>query len=136
MNTEDNYFGSIKWDKDSPWEGTLTLANGKTVGVEFDVEESEEEAARNTLNFVIANEAEIRRKVAVALFEQFEDWIDDDIVTPEQLTLRIDLSAITFWEGKGHLFYYPNGNDEMFTDHVLSVWLDADGEIEEIGFDG
>lgn len=134
---EDNFFNNIKWDKNSPWEGILTLANGKTVRVDFDVEETEEEAARNTLNFVVTNEAQISRKVAVLLLEQYEDWVNDDIVTAEQLVLKIDLSYIMFWEGgKGYLYYETNGNDEMFTDHVLCVWLDADGEIEEIGFDG
>ena len=94
MNMEDNNLGNIKWDKDSPWEGLITLANGKTAEVNFDVEEDEEEAARNTLEFVIENEIQIRHKVAVALFNHYKDWINEDIVTPEQLALRIDLSGI------------------------------------------
>lgn len=129
---EDKHFGNLKWDKNKPWSGIITLANGKTAYVEFDIEEAEEEAARNTLKFLITNEPEIHHKVAVLLFRDLKDWIPDYITTPEQLTLRIELSAILFSDGGGgQLYYYANGDDYIFTDHTICVWFDANGEIDD-----
>jgi hypothetical protein len=128
---EDKHFGNIKWDKNKPWSGIITLANGKTAYVEFDIEETEEEAARNILKFLIEGETRIRHKVAVSLFRDCRDWIPDYITTPEELALRIELSSISFGEGGGQLYYYANGDDYIFTDHVICVWFDANGEIED-----
>lgn len=135
---EDKHFDNIKWDKNKPWSGIITLANGKTAIVEFDIEETEEEAARNTLKFLIEGETEIHHKVAVSLFRDLKDWIPDYITTPEQLALRIELSSILFGEGGGgQLYYYANGDDYIFTDHTICVWFDANGEIEdEVNLEG
>jgi hypothetical protein len=48
-----------------------------------------------------------------------------------QLTLRIELSSILFGEGGGQLYYYANGDDDMFMDHTLCVWFDGKGEIDD-----
>lgn len=136
MNIEENPSRSIKWDKDKPWNGIITLANGKTVTVDLDVDETADEAARNTLRFLIQNETQIRHKVAVELFKHFKDWINDEIIRPEQLALRIDLSDILIWEGGGQLYYYVNGDDDMFTNHAICVWFDANGEINEVELAG
>ena len=129
---EDKHFGNIKWDKNKPWSGIITLANGKTASVEFDIEETEEEAARNILKFLIEGETRIRHKVAVSLFRDYKDWIPDYITSAEQLALRIELSSISFSEGGGgQLHYYANGDDYIFTDHVIGVWFDANGEIDD-----
>ena len=134
----DKQFGNIKWDKNKPWSGVISLANGKTAKVEFDIQDTEEEAARNTLKFLMANETQIRHKIAVSLLRDYKDWIPDYITTPEQLTLRIELSDISFGEGGGgQLYYYANGDDYIFTDHTICVWFDADGEIDdEVNLDG
>jgi hypothetical protein len=132
MNMEDNHFGNVKWDKDKPWSGITTLENGKTARVEFDIDETEVDAAQNTLKFMLSNEAQIRHKIAVSLFKQFTDWIPDNIITPEQLALRLDLSDILFGEGgSGQLYYYTNGEDDFFTSHAICAWFDANGEIED-----
>jgi hypothetical protein len=129
---ENNLFGNIKWDKDNPSSGIITLANGKTAKVSFDIDETEEKAARNTLKFLITNETQIRHKIAVSLFKHYPDWIHDDILTPEDLALRIDLSDILLWEGGGgQLYYYANGDDDLFTSHAICVWFDANGEIDD-----
>lgn len=65
---EDELSGNVTWDKDSRWRGVMTLANGKTAAFEIDGYEPVEsitEAARNTLNFLMANEPLIRHKIAV-----------------------------------------------------------------------
>lgn len=131
MNLEDNRVENVVWDKDKPWCGIVTLANGKTATVDFDVDEAEEEFALNRLQSVIENEPRIRHKIAVSLLKYFTDWIPDDIAAPEQLALRIDLSDILLSEGGGQLYYYANGDDNLFTSHAICVWLDANGEIED-----
>jgi hypothetical protein len=132
MNMEDNRFGKVEWDKDKPWSGIITLVNGKTANVEFDIDEAEVEGAHNTLKLLVGNEPQIRHKIAVSLFEHFTDWIPDYITTPEQLALRIELSDILFGEGGGgQLYYYANGEDDIFTSHAICVWFDADGEIDD-----
>lgn len=129
---EDNQFGNIKWDKYKPWRGIITLANGKTAKVELDVDETEKEAALNTLKFLIEGETQIRHKIALLLFRDCKEWIEDYVTTPEQLALRIDLSDIMIGEGSdGKLYYYANGDDGMFTDHAVCVWFDANGEIND-----
>ena len=135
---EDKHFGNIKWDKNKPWSGVITLASGKTAYVEFDIEEEEEESARNILKFLIEGETRIRHKVAVSLFRDSKDWIPDYITTAEQLASRIELSDISFWDGGGgQLHYYVNGDDYIFTDHIICAWFDANGEIDdEVGLEG
>lgn len=132
MNIEDDLLENIEWDKDKPWSGIITLANGKTARVELDVDETDEPAARNTLKFLIANEAQIRHKIAISLFKHLKDWIPDYITVPEQLAQRINLSDILFGEGGGgQLYFYANGDDNLFTSHAICVWFDADGEIDD-----
>jgi hypothetical protein len=132
MNKEDNGSANLARDKDTPSSGRITLPNGKTARVDFDIDEAEQEAAQNTLKFLIANETQIRQKIAVSLFKHFRDWIPDDINTPERLVLRIDLSDILLWEGGGgQLYYYANGDDDLFTSHAICVRVDADGEIDD-----
>lgn len=134
---EDQLLTNVKWDKDKPWEGIITLANGKTVKVDLDVDETEEEAAFNALKSLIANEPQNRHKIAISLFKHFKDWIPAYITAPEQFAQRIDLSGISLWEDGGQLYYYANGDDNIFTSHAVCVWLDANGEIEgEVELDG
>lgn len=65
MKMEDSHFWNVEWDKDKPWTGIITLANGKTAAVDFDIDETEMNAAQNTLKFLIENENQIRHKIAV-----------------------------------------------------------------------
>lgn len=116
----------------------MTLANGKTASFEIDGYEPLEaitEAARNTLKFLIENEPLIRLKVAASMCELYKDWNDGNTITPEELAQRINLDSVTiFDEGSGNLLYEPEGN--MFTDHWIQVWMDANGEIDEPGLEG
>ena len=135
-NMEDNGIGHVEWDKDKPWSGIIKLANGKTARVEFDIDESGEQAARKTLKHLVTNETQIRRRVAVSLLKYCRDWIDDDIATPEKLASRIELADILFYEGGDGQLYYE-ADDDLFTDHTVCVWFDAAGEIEdEVSLEG
>jgi hypothetical protein len=79
--------------------------------------------------FIIETKPETKRQLQ--LWDCI-NWIPDYITTPEQLTLRIELSAILFSEGGGgQLYYYANGDDYIFTDHTICVWFDANGEIDD-----
>jgi hypothetical protein len=118
--------------------GIITLANGRTVAFEIDGDEPLEaitEAARNTLEFLIQNEPLIRHKIAASMCELYKDWNDGNTITPEELAQKINLDSVTiFDEGGGNLLYEPEG--DMFTDHWIQVWMDANGEIDEPGLEG
>jgi hypothetical protein len=135
---EDEIFSNVIWDKDSRWSGTMTLANGKTASFEIDGYEPLEaitEAARNTLQFLLKNEPLVRLKVAGSMCGLYKDWNDNETITPEELAQRINLNSVTiFDEGGGTLLYEPE--DDMFTDHWIQVWMDANGEIDEPGLEG
>jgi hypothetical protein len=134
MIMEDELFGKIAWDEDDPSSGIMTLRNGKTVRLSLDVDETEEEAALNTLQLLIAGETQIRHKIAVSMMDRYKDWIDDDITTPEELARRITLTDVLLWEGGGQLYY--EADDNLFTDHTICVFFDANGEIEEPELEG
>jgi hypothetical protein len=138
MIMEDELFSNVTWDKDSRWSGIMTLADGRTAAFEIDGDEPLEaitEAARNTLEFLIKNEPLIRHKIAASMCELYKDWNDGNTITPEELAQRINLDSVTiFDEGGGNLLYEPEG--DLFTDHWIQVWMDANGEIDEPGLEG
>jgi hypothetical protein len=137
---EDEFNGSVTWDKNPQPSGIMTFANGKTAAFDIDgFDPSEEritEAARNTLKFLIANESLIRHKVAVSVTEYFKDtWLSEDPITPEELAQRITLVWVSIYdEGGGNLVY--EADDDLFTDHCIEILMDADGEIGEPSLEG
>ena len=134
MIMEDELFGKITWDEDDPSSGIVTLGNGETVKLDFDVDETGEEAALHTLQLVITSETQLRHKIAVSMMERYKDWIYDEITTPEELARRIKLTYVFLWEGGGQLHYAAD--DDLFTDHSICVFFDANGEIEEPELEG
>jgi hypothetical protein len=134
MIMEDELFGKIVWDEDAPFNGIITLENGKTAKLSLDVDETEEEAALHTLQLVIASETQIRHKIAASMMERYKDWLYDEITTPAELARRIALTDILLWEGGGQLYYAAE--DDLFTDHAICVFFDANGEIEEPELEG
>ena len=129
---EDELLANVTWDEDSQWSGTLTLANGKTAAFEIDgyeLVESIPEAALKTLKFLIANEPQIRHKIAVAMRKYYHDtWLYEVTITPEELAQRINLDSVRILdEGGGDLLY--EADDDLFTDHCIQVPIDANGEI-------
>ena len=88
------------------------------------------------LKHLTTHETQIRHKVAFSLLKHYRDWIDDDLAAPEKLALRIALTDILFYEGGDGQLYYE-AEDDLFTDHTICVWFDADGEIEdEVSLEG
>jgi hypothetical protein len=139
MVMEDEFFGNVTWDEDSQWSGIMTLANGKTAAFEIDGYEPVEsipEAARNTLNFLIANEPLIRHKIAVSMRQLYnETWLDENTLTPDELAQRINLNNVTiFDEGGGELVY--EADEDLFAGHWVQVPIDAHGEIGEPEIEG
>jgi hypothetical protein len=139
MIMEDELFGNVTWDKDSQWSGIMTLADGKTVAFTIDgyePVESVNEAARNTLKFLIANEPLIRHKIAVSMVKLYhETWLYENTITPEELAQKITLDSVSIWdEGGGDLLY--EADDNLFTDHCIQVPIDANGEIGEPELEG
>jgi hypothetical protein len=134
MIMKDELFGKIAWDKDAPFSGIITLENGKTAKLSLDVDETGEEAALHTLQLLIGSETQIRHKIAVSMMERYKDWIYDDITTAEELARRITLTDILLWEGGGQLYY--EADDDLFTDHTICVFFDANGEIDEPELEG
>lgn len=117
----------------------MTLANGKTAAFEidgFEPIESIPEAARNTLNFLIANEPLIRHKIAVSMRQLYhETWLYENSITPEELAQRINLDSVSIWdEGGGNLLY--EADVDLFTGHYIQVLIDANGEIGEPELEG
>ena len=137
---EDEFNGSITWDKNLQPSGTITFANGKTAAFDIDgyddLSEWITEAARNTLKFLIANEPLVRHKVAVSVTEFFKDtWLYEDPITPEELAQRINLVWVSiFDEGGGNLVY--EADDDLFTDHCIEILMDANGELGEPRLEG
>jgi hypothetical protein len=137
---EDEFNGSVTWDKNPQPSGIMTFANGKTAAFDIDGYDDQSEriteAARNTLKFLIANEPLIRHKVAVSVREFFKDtWLYEDPITPEQLAQRINLVWVSiFDEGGGNLVY--EADDDLFTDHCIEILMDANGEIGEPSLEG
>jgi hypothetical protein len=139
MIMEDELFDNVTWDKGSQWSGKITLANGKTAAFEIDGYEPIEsitEAARNTLNFLIANEPPIRHKIAVSMRKLYnETWLDENTLTPEELAQKINLNNVTiFDEGGGELYY--TADEDLFAGHWVQVPIDGHGEIGEPEIEG
>lgn len=131
--------GNVTWDKGSWWSGIITLADGKTATFEIDGDESVEaitEAARNTLNFLVANEPLIRHRIAVSMRKLYnETWLDENTLTPEELAQKINLNNVSiFDEGGGELSY--NADEDLFAGHWVQVQIDAHGEIGEPEIEG
>ncbi len=128
---EDELFSNVMWDEDRR-VGKLTLANGKIAKLEIDVANDEPipEATLNSVQFLIANEPDVRLKIAASVMENYKDWCDDDITTPEELAQKINLTDVSFWDdGGGTLYYDPEG--DMFTGHSVCAFFEANGEIGE-----
>jgi hypothetical protein len=89
----------------------------------------------NSVQFVIANEPDIRLKIAASMTELYRDWNNNETITPEQLAQRIHLTDIYFYDdGCGQLCYEPEGN--IFTDHCIYVPFNANNEIGEASLEG
>ena len=132
----DEPISRVTWDEDRR-VGKMSLANGKTANLEIDIPNDEPmpEAVLNSVQFVIANEPQIRHKIAASMTELYKDWNDNETITPEQLAQRIHLTDVSFWEeGGGQLYYEPEGN--IFTDHCICAFFDANGEIDEPQLEG
>jgi hypothetical protein len=131
MIMDDEFFGNVTWD--SSWSGKITLANGKTAAFEIDIDETDEsliEAARNLLNFLAANESEIRHKIAVSAVELFGHWLENDPLSPEELAQKINLNNVEIG-GKSDGFLSYTADDDLFAGHWIQVWIDVNGEIGE-----
>ena len=129
-------FSNVTWDENRR-TGNLALKNGKTARLEIDVADDEPlpEAVLNSVQFVIANEPQIRHKIAASMTQLYQDWNNNETITPQQLAQRIHLNNVDFYDdGCGQLNYEPEGN--MFTDHCICAWFDANGEIEEPSLEG
>lgn len=127
---------SVTWDE-AKRIGQMPLANGKTARLEIDFPDDEPlpEVILNSVQFIVANEPQIRLKIAASMTELYKDWNDNETVTPEQLAQRIHLIDVSFYEdGDGQLTYEPEG--DMFADHCICAWFDANGEIDEPGLEG
>ena len=128
---KDELFSNVTWDENKR-TGQMTLANGKIAKLEIDVGDDEPipEATLNSVKFLIENEPQISLKIAASVMENYRDWCDEDITTPEELAQRINLTDVTFWDdGGGSLYYYPER--DMFTGHSICVFFDANGKIGE-----
>lgn len=132
---EDELFGKLTWDeKYRGWRGIMTLANGKTSTLTIDGVKTDEaipEAVRNLAKFLIANEPLIHDKIAVSMSELYNGtWGSGDIITPGEMTQKISLKDVSFYdEGGGELYY--QADDGLFTDHTICASIDANGEISE-----
>jgi hypothetical protein len=136
MNMQDESFSNVTWDENKR-TGKMTLANGKTANLEIDFSDDEPlpEVILNSVQFVIANEPQIRYKIAASMTELYKDWNDNETITPEQLAQKIHLTNVDFYDdGCGQLSYEPEGN--IFTDHCICVPFDANGEIDEPSLEG
>lgn len=132
-NTPSN---NVTWDE-TKRVGKMTLANGKTANLEIDFPDDEllPDVILNSVQFVIANEATIRHKIAASMTGLYKDWNDNKTITAEELAQKIHLTNIDFYEeGDGQLTYKPEG--DIFTDHSICAWFDANGEIDEPGLEG
>jgi hypothetical protein len=131
---EDEILGTLTWEDQIGWRGIMTMANGKTATLTIDAAKTDEslpEIVRNAVKFVIANEPRIRDKIAVSMSEFYNGtWGGGDTITPEELARRITLTEVSVYEeGDGELLY--EAEDELFTDHTICAYLDANGEIGE-----
>lgn len=127
---------NVKWDADYR-TGVMTLANGKTARLEIDFADTEAlpEVILNSVQYIIANEPQIRDKIAASMTELYKDWNDNETITPELLAQRIHLIDVSFYDdGCGQLTYEPEGF--IFTDHCICVPFDANGEIDEPSLEG
>jgi hypothetical protein len=127
----DKLFSNVTWDEDKR-SGEMTLANGRTANLDIDVgyDEPIPEATLNSVKFVIENEPQIRLKIAASVMENYKDWCDNDIASPEQLAQKINLTDVSFWDdGGGTLYYDPDG--DMFGGHCICAYLEANGVISE-----
>ncbi len=79
----------------------------------------------------------VREFVACELLEfANDDWLaeEEDAVTKEEFVRRIGIPLITIYpEGSMSLMFESDG---MFTDHVITVEINASGEIEEAKIQG
>jgi hypothetical protein len=137
---EDKLFGNLTWGEEyRGWRGIMTMANGKTSALTIDGVKTDEaipEEVRNTAEFLIANEPQIRDKIAVSMSEFYNGtWGDGDTITPEELAQRITLTDVSFYEEGGGELYYT-ADDDLFTDHTICTPLDANGEIGEPQLEG
>ena len=126
----------VTWDK-AKRIGEMTLVNGKTVRLEIDFADDEPlpEIILNSVQFVIANEPQIRHKIATSMTELYKDWNDNETITAEQLAQKIHLIDVLFYDdGCGQLTYEPEGF--IFTDHCICAAFDANGEIDEPSLEG
>jgi len=134
----DELFGNIMWDDGRRLSsGIMTLATGETVRFTLDgygPVESVTEAARNTINFIVANEPLVRHKIAVSLLGLYREWNDGKTIPPEELGRKLNLKEIAFLdEGGGELCYTAG---DLFTGHWVCVQFDASGEIGEPELEG
>jgi hypothetical protein len=135
MIMKNDRFSEIIWDEKRPFDGTIDSAEGKTVKVSLDADENEEEAARNVFNLLMENETQIRQQVAASMFVRFNDWIGDVVLTPEELAQKIALTDVMLWGIDGGQLYYEAEGD-LFTDHTICVFFDADGKLDEPDLEG
>ncbi len=136
---EDELFGNLKWDEgEHSSSGIMILSNGKTAEFSIDIDETDtesREAALKILKFLLANESQVRHKIAVSLIELYEAWLEGEPLIPQQLERKINLKSIEIWEdGSGGLYYTAEG--ELFGGHWIQVSIDADGELGEPELEG
>src|SRR5690242_11680601 len=106
---EDKTTNNLTWDENKR-DGKMNLANGKTANLEIDFPDDEPlpEVILNSVQFVLANEPQIRHKIAAQMTELYKDWNDNETITAEQLAQKIHLIDVLFYDdGCGQLTYEP-----------------------------
>ncbi|HEX4950379.1 MAG TPA: DUF2262 domain-containing protein [Blastocatellia bacterium] len=136
---EDEILGTLTWEDRIGWCGTIPLANGKTATLTIDAAKTDQaipEVIRKAATRVIANEPQIRAKIAADMSKIYnETWSGGDTITPEEMARRITLVDLSVYEeGDGALSY--EADDDLFTDHTICAYMDVYGEIDEPGLEG
>lgn len=142
---EDELLGTLTWEDQVGWRGVMSLANGKTAGVTLDAAKTDEslpQKIRDTIKFVIANEPRFHQEIATAMSKIYEQWSGEEEISPDEMARRINLYELSVYgedesDGEicdGQLMY--EADDNLFTDHLICSYLDANGEIDEPSLEG
>ncbi|MCA9073013.1 MAG: DUF2262 domain-containing protein [Planctomycetaceae bacterium] len=132
--------GELRWDNQlSWWETELEFLPGYSIYFSLDDEKNQPDevfsAGVKYLEWARTAELACREQIAFDLLETYNEiWANADpddggpgVKTKEAFLTGIQLSSITRHSDGSGVWYYEDGEEELFGGHSIEIWVSENG---------
>ena len=138
----DKFFGVLIQDPPDYHIATVAFSPGKVIEVTINTEAVEDdglssllETAHATFVAIQAKSDIILRAIVDELFPNPKNGWAAGLITEEKFLAGLRLDNIEIWQdGASNVNYAPKGLEEFVGDHFISVRINSEGNIRQVGF--